>query len=202
MARPPREIRNGKLRCSKCHKLKNKSEFYKESKYGFQYQCKNCMRKTYKKNRVKIIAKLKEWRLKHPRLQKKRQQTSYKRNKAKILANQKIYSNKPSIKIRKQCYDKMYKQKHTKKHQKQNRSSYLVRKYNMTLEDYNKLYQKQRGKCIICGRWQPKLYVDHDHTTGKVRALLCNECNVGIGCLQDSSKICSKAVKYLKKYGK
>jgi hypothetical protein len=82
------------------------------------------------------------------------------------------------------------------------REKHLLKKYNLTQVAYNKIYTKQSGKCAICGCWQPRLNVDHDHFTGKIRALLCHECNVGIGFLQDCSKLCLKASKYLKKYGK
>lgn len=56
---------------------------------------------------------------------------------------------------------------------------------NFTLEDYNRLFEQQQGKCIICGRHQVLLKrilnVDHDHNTGKVRGLLCIRCNVRMG---------------------
>jgi hypothetical protein len=75
--------------------------------------------------------------------------------------------------------------------------------YGITFETYNEMYSFQSGVCAICnlscstGR---KLCVDHDHKTGKVRGLLCNDCNIGIGKLKDSSKILKKASDYLDKY--
>lgn len=62
--------------------------------------------------------------------------------------------------------------------------------YGITVEDYQNLFERQNGLCAICGRPEttvsrtrkPKsLAVDHDHVTGKVRALLCQECNIGLG---------------------
>lgn len=65
------------------------------------------------------------------------------------------------------------------------RKSALKRKYNLTLAGYDKLYQKQKGRCDICGKHQSELKkaldVDHNHTTGKVRGLLCTNCNYGLG---------------------
>ena len=75
--------------------------------------------------------------------------------------------------------------------------------YGITLEDYNEMLASQKGVCAICN--QPcatgrKLCVDHDHKTGKVRGLLCNDCNAGIGKLKDSSAILKTAANYLDKH--
>lgn len=73
-------------------------------------------------------------------------------------------------------------------------------KYGITLEEYEELLAKQYGKCAICaghsiaGR---KLSVDHDHTTGKVRGLLCVNCNAALGQFRESREVLLKAYKYL-----
>jgi hypothetical protein len=81
-----------------------------------------------------------------------------------------------------------------------------LKKYGITLEDYEALHNAQAGVCAICGRPEttrnPKcgmksLAVDHCHTTGKVRGLLCHNCNRGIGHLQESPEVMAAAVKYL-----
>ena len=73
--------------------------------------------------------------------------------------------------------------------------------YNITLEEYNKLFEKQNGNCAICGKHQSYLKkglsVDHDHVTGKIRGLLCNNCNAGIGLLKDDIKLLTIAINYL-----
>jgi hypothetical protein len=53
---------------------------------------------------------------------------------------------------------------------------HLKRKYNMTPEEFEALSVAQGGKCAICSR-EGKLVVDHDHESGKVRGLLCKNCN-------------------------
>lgn len=73
--------------------------------------------------------------------------------------------------------------------------------YGVTKDYLLALYEKQQGKCAICGD-EPKtmrgLHVDHCHTTGAVRGLLCHGCNTGIGALKDDPALLSKAISYLK----
>ena len=87
-------------------------------------------------------------------------------------------------------------------------SSYKLKaNYGLTLEDYEQLLTKQKGVCAIC--FQPEttmsnagyiknLSVDHCHTTGKIRGLLCHHCNTGIGKFMDSVERLESAIKYLK----
>jgi hypothetical protein len=81
---------------------------------------------------------------------------------------------------------------------------YLKRKYDISQEQYNELLIKQRGRCAICGTHQLELKkalsVDHNHTTNKVRELLCDKCNVAIGLLNESPDILKKAIEYLQKW--
>jgi hypothetical protein len=81
------------------------------------------------------------------------------------------------------------------------RNSRLLYQYGLTIEDYNKLLNLQNGLCAICGTENPlphcNFTVDHNHTTGNIRGLLCHKCNKAIGLLQDSHEICLAAAKYL-----
>jgi hypothetical protein len=82
------------------------------------------------------------------------------------------------------------------------RLSQRMKKYGISAEDYYKLLDKQEQKCAICGAEigdsnGNRLYVDHDHKTGKVRGLLCANCNFGIGSLKDDVEILKKAILYL-----
>jgi protein-arginine kinase activator protein McsA len=70
-------------------------------------------------------------------------------------------------------------------------------RYKLTVEQYDALHFLQGGKCSICQNPIINLHVDHDHKTGKVRGLLCNNCNTGLGSLRDSLEILKSAVKYL-----
>jgi len=78
------------------------------------------------------------------------------------------------------------------------REHHLTNAYGITLEDYDALLATQGGVCVIChnGTDEP-LHVDHDHTTGKVRGLLCSNCNTGIGLLKDDPVRLRAAADYL-----
>jgi Recombination endonuclease VII len=55
-----------------------------------------------------------------------------------------------------------------------------------------------KGKaCEICQRVAPRMVVDHSHTSGRVRGVLCNDCNLGIGKLGDSASMLKRAIQYL-----
>lgn len=77
---------------------------------------------------------------------------------------------------------------------------YLKRKYGLSLEQWKELLALSEGRCAICGTKPRRLCLDHNHRTGKVRGILCDECNRGIGLLKDDSDIVFEAAKYLKKH--
>lgn len=83
--------------------------------------------------------------------------------------------------------------------QNRTRTSHFKRKYGITMEKYKELYDAQKGNCAICESHKEILCVDHNHKDGKVRGLLCQKCNKGIGLLNDDEKILSKAIEYLNK---
>lgn len=70
--------------------------------------------------------------------------------------------------------------------------------YGLSMSGYESMLRAQNGVCQICKR-KPEGYlqVDHCHSTGKVRGLLCGNCNSGIGLLQESREVLASAIKYL-----
>lgn len=72
-------------------------------------------------------------------------------------------------------------------------------KYGITREDIYRLKMKQKFRCGICKQHETskRLVVDHCHATGKVRGLLCGECNSALGLLKDSTITLRNAIKYL-----
>lgn len=81
------------------------------------------------------------------------------------------------------------------------RKWYLKTTYGITLEQYEELFLKHNGKCHICLESKDYyLHVDHNHKTGKVRGLLCNNCNRGLGLLGDSITTLISAARYLEDF--
>lgn len=77
--------------------------------------------------------------------------------------------------------------------------NYLKRTYGITMEDKISMIESQDGKCAICGIYEPErgFCVDHNHATGEVRGILCNDCNVSLGGFRDSVEILKRAIEYL-----
>ena len=80
------------------------------------------------------------------------------------------------------------------------RNYHYVKKYGITLKEYNALYSAQNGLCAICKTKYEKLLIDHCHITGKIRGLLCDSCNVGLGRFNDNVNLVEAAFLYLKEY--
>ena len=73
------------------------------------------------------------------------------------------------------------------------------KRYNISKEDYLNKVENQNNCCKICGgkNIDGKLFIDHDHATGKVRDLLCRHCNSGIGFFKDNIENMRKAIEYI-----
>lgn len=90
--------------------------------------------------------------------------------------------------------------------QSRNRKSYLKQrpkilrdKYGISLDDYEQMFNKQNGVCAICGIKREKLCIDHDHSTGIIRGLLCNKCNFALGLVDDNKETLQKMIEYISK---
>jgi hypothetical protein len=177
--------------CGRC-KIEKLVECFskcKNHKSGYDWQCKDCHRQWRKENKEYIDLKRKEWALAHPKKVKRAQRNWTKRNRDKIL--------KRNREIRAE-------------HPERARNHHLKFAFGITLDDYNKMFQTQNGLCAICGQPETKidkqknklrvLSVDHNHTTGQIRSLLCDRCNLGIAFFKDNAEILSSASNYLNKW--
>ena len=75
-------------------------------------------------------------------------------------------------------------------------------RYGVSPEQYLEMYNKQEGKCKICGQESPEgeyLHIDHNKETGEIRGLLCRECNLGLGAFKDKPENLRKAAEYLER---
>lgn len=81
------------------------------------------------------------------------------------------------------------------------RNYYYKQRYGLTLSEYNTLLEAQGDRCAICGKMPEengrRLSVDHNHKTGQIRGLLCQNCNRGLGSFKDNPEITASATDYL-----
>lgn len=102
---------------------------------------------------------------------------------------------------------KLYRKQNAEKCSKQNRQYNLKRNYKLSPKDYDDLLAKQNHVCAICLKPETgtnqfglkRLAVDHDHSTQKIRGLLCGFCNMGLGMFRDNSQSLLNAATYLEK---
>lgn len=83
------------------------------------------------------------------------------------------------------------------------RDRHILKTYGITKQQYKDMLKRQKGCCAICESKTSKtnqtefFHVDHCHTTGKVRGLLCSKCNSGLGSFEDNPKFLQRAISYL-----
>lgn len=82
-----------------------------------------------------------------------------------------------------------------------------LKEYGLTPESYQAMYDSQNGCCGICQeptefRGKRGMHIDHCHTTGQVRMLLCGKCNTGLGAFREDKERLNRAIQYLKRYDK
>ncbi len=129
-----------------------------------------------------------------------------------VTKAQKKYSKTKKFKKTKQKYQRSEKGKETirryqrsEKCKSRHRECRLKRQYKITLEQYNNMFIFQGGVCAICGRPETvklknivkRLSVDHNHITGKVRGLLCRNCNQALGLLNENPVVIKNLLGYI-----
>lgn len=120
-------------------------------------------------------------------------------------------SDRPSGDSRcKPCRDlggKQYRDAYYKNHRDavigRSRAASLEKRYGITEAEFLQLLEDQNGECAICGAEnglvtrKAKLAIDHDHTTGAIRGLLCMSCNTALGNLRDDPALLRAAADYI-----
>lgn len=96
-----------------------------------------------------------------------------------------------------QGYNKQYYKDNKVSFSKKSRE-YKLSQYGLTTESYSVLLQSQGNLCAICQE-DGVMNIDHDHSTGKVRGILCNKCNQGLGLFRDNIDFMKSAISYLEK---
>jgi len=97
---------------------------------------------------------------------------------------------------------KRWRKNHPDRYADTQRRQNLRRKFGLTVEEYDVLNRQQRGTCAACGGQMQngnRLAVDHDHKTGRVRGLLCINCNRALGYVDDNPELLRKLAAYLER---
>lgn len=158
--------------CADCNEVRPLADFHRNgtSKDGLSYYCRSC---TALKSREK-----------------------YRRNKDAILTRNRVWreaNRERDLSLKKARY--------TRNKDEAARLGRInrLKQYGLTESDYQALLESQDGVCAICGIAPTSkcLAVDHDHSTGTVRGLLCGNCNRGIGYLGDNLAVILSAARYL-----
>ncbi len=161
-------------------------------------KCKLC----YSREREKVrrnnpeayqrkLDRLAEWKIANPEKVKENKRKSYMRHQPEVRERVKVYREANGEKIRER----------TRKNYHENKEHFKFKRiealYGLSRENYDKMFSDQNGSCAICK--QPKsLVVDHDHTSGKVRQLLCSDCNTTLGFLErQGSEVFMNHLKYM-----
>jgi hypothetical protein len=159
--------------CIKCNKNLSLVFFHKDKyqKDGYSKRCKDCAKIAYVK-----------WRTDNPDRYKESNKKTYLKNKGKNskykLEWQRRYRKEHAEEARK--YAREYKRTKQQQHR--------LKTYGITQEMYDFLKQRQNNSCGICGRMfidKTSPQIDHCHKTGKVRGLLCWNCNIRLGYLEN-----------------
>jgi len=164
----------------------------------------------YEKNKHLILAKKKEERLNNLEEKRKYGREQYIKHREKILAKLRTDEHRKKAAVYSRKYRKAKSEERIKnkvvidpevkiKKWKDNQlNSFLLRKYKINLIDFRHLSNLQDGKCKCCGRIpKRRLVVDHCHKTGKIRGLLCHQCNASLGLIGDSICGVKKLLVYL-----
>lgn len=137
--------------------------------------------------------------------------TILRKSKERYIGKEEIYSKKNKL-YRQNNKEKLKladKEKHIRRKDLV-RNNRLKKNFGISLKEYEEMYINQKGLCKICENpekaKQPNseairmLCVDHCHRTGKIRGLLCTNCNILLGQSKDNTQILLNAIKYLKQY--
>lgn len=160
-------------------------------------QSKDSARARYReKNRELLREKNRIYRKNNPEKVKESNNKWIKNNRDKVNAKAKRYRDKQPPTIKK-LWDDWY--ENNKDRVKFNK---IKRAYNLTKEQYEKMLQQQNYCCAICSvnvetQRNKTLVVDHCHSSGKIRGLLCHFCNTALGLFKDDEEVLMKAYNYL-----
>lgn len=184
-------MQNTKI-CTSCKIEKTLNEFYtntrKNRKSGYKGRCKKCehiKRRLYKDlRRFEIInTGTKICR-------------SCKKEKSRLDFGIRRTNKDGRHTYCKECVCEKHKERYNKKYKHSKKFYVIEKKYGLSKQSYLDTLEQQKYKCAIC-KETLSLCVDHNHIDNKIRGLLCNDCNIGIGRFKDNPQFLLNAVDYL-----
>lgn len=110
----------------------------------------------------------------------------YVRNKDKVDAKNKAWANANRERLK--LYRRKYDAENRERREQLAKESYLRRKYGLTLEKLKEMLEKQNNKCANIGCPDKATDIDHNHITGKIREMLCHNCNTALGMLREDAE--------------
>lgn len=184
--------------CSLCKENKNRWDFYnrKGGIDGLSHHCKICSNERHEKwaikNRKRLLKNYADYRKKNITRIREYDRRRYRNN----------------LERREDALRRSRAWKHANPRLKKDKD--LKRRFGITLKDYENIFESQKGVCVICNKPETLirqnskcgLAIDHCHISGKIRGLLCNNCNRILGMLKEDVFILKNMISYLKKHGK
>lgn len=177
---------------------------------GFKFRCQPPVwqRSSYKINMTKFCNKCKQFKLLNDYYKDNTRKCGV-QHACKECQNKFKKSSEGQKIVKKYNYSDKNKERRkainkTEKGKLATKNSNLKKFYGITLNDYNEILFKQGNRCLICDTTNPGIkgsfHVDHCHKTGKIRGLLCQECNLGLGKFKDNVSFLQSAISYLEKH--
>lgn len=123
----------------------------------------------------------------------------------KYLLNRDPEKKKTILQRKRELWAIRYSSYNGPEHAKVQKNRHLKHRYGIDLEEYEKMHVDQNNRCAICGdvggnTRASRLYVDHDHSSGRVRQLLCPKCNTAVGVIEQGIGRIKELANYLHKH--
>ena len=140
---------------------------------------KEYLKKWREQHKIELAEYQKKYRAKNREVLLKSQRESYAKNREARIATSKAYAERNSAVVKEK-----QKKRWDEKPYSLKRAANL-RKYGLTIEQYEQMLAQQNGRCATCKEIPERMCVDHCHRTGAVRGLLCSGCNTALGFLKE-----------------
>jgi hypothetical protein len=202
--------------CNACKAAKPLDEFHKSAKSpdGRQYRCKECSNaasRQYSKDNpeAKRKAMQKYGQTDKYKGTRKARREGPRRERILEQKRESWYRDHESNlgKLRARQLDPEFRRKQRERYERWRKNDprglqrlQMKNLYGLDLAQWDRMVIRQLGRCAVCEQPCRDLHVDHDHETGKIRALLCHKCNRGIGLFNDDPERLRAAARYVTKH--